>query len=102
GHALVNKKPTILLTGDMAFFYDRNAFWHNYPIPNLRVVVLNNHGGTIFNMIDGPASLPESDEYFVTQQSLSAKRLSEEFGFDYLKLDNRRKVQNTLKDFFDF
>src|SRR5690606_8486249 len=59
GHALTSDKPTLLLTGDMAFFYDRNAFWHNYPIPNLRVVVLNNHGGTIFNMIDGPASLPE-------------------------------------------
>lgn len=102
GHALTNNKPSLLLTGDMAFFYDRNAFWHNYPIPNLRVVVLNNHGGTIFNMIDGPASLPESEEYFVTRQSLSAKKLCEEFGFDYLKIDNRRKVQNTLKDFLDF
>jgi 2-succinyl-5-enolpyruvyl-6-hydroxy-3-cyclohexene-1-carboxylate synthase len=102
GHALASKTPTILLTGDMAFFYDRNAFWHNYAIPNLRVVVLNNHGGTIFNMIDGPATLPESEEYFVTRQSLSAKKLCEEFGFDYLKIDNRRKVQNTLKDFLDF
>ncbi|MEJ0056110.1 MAG: hypothetical protein WDN75_10865 [Bacteroidota bacterium] len=37
------------------FFYDRNAFWHNYPLPNLFVVVLNNHGGIIFNLIDGPA-----------------------------------------------
>lgn len=102
GHALASQKPTILLTGDMAFFYDRNAFWHNYTLPNLRVVVLNNHGGTIFNMIDGPATLPESEEYFVTKQSLSAKKLCEEFGFDYLKIDNRRKVRNTLKDFFDF
>jgi 2-succinyl-5-enolpyruvyl-6-hydroxy-3-cyclohexene-1-carboxylate synthase len=102
GHALASKTPTILLTGDMAFFYDRNAFWHNYAIPNLRVVVLNNHGGTIFNMIDGPATLPESGEYFVTRQTLSARKLCEEFGFDYLKIDNRRKVQNTLKDFLDF
>lgn len=102
GHALTSKKPTILLTGDMAFFYDRNAFWHNYAIPNLHIVVLNNHGGTIFNLIDGPASLPESDEFFVTRQNLSAKKLCEEFGFDYLKIDSRRKVQNTLKDFLDF
>ncbi|MBX2966289.1 MAG: 2-succinyl-5-enolpyruvyl-6-hydroxy-3-cyclohexene-1-carboxylic-acid synthase [Cyclobacteriaceae bacterium] len=102
GHALANNKPAILITGDMAFFYDRNAFWNNYPTPNLRVVVLNNHGGTIFNMIDGPSSLPESGEFFVTRQNLSAKKLCEEFGFDYLKIDNRRKVANILKDFLDF
>lgn len=102
GHALASTVPNILITGDMAFFYDRNAFWHNYPIANFRAVVLNNHGGTIFNLIDGPSSLPESDEYFITRQALSAKKLCEEFGFDYLKIDNKRKIKNTLKDFLDF
>lgn len=102
GHALVSTVPNILITGDMAFFYDRNAFWHNYPMANFRAVVLNNHGGTIFNLIDGPSALPESDEYFITRQALSAKKLCEEFGFDYLKIDNKRKIKNTLKDFFEF
>lgn len=83
GHALSSQLPNILLTGDQAFFYDRNAFWHNYPLPNLHVVVLNNHGGIIFNLIDGPGTLPESEEYFVTRQSLRAKPLATEFGFSY-------------------
>jgi len=102
GHALMNELPNILITGDLAFFYDRNSFWHNYPLPNLRVVVLNNHGGIIFNMIDGPDTLSESNEYFVTQQKLNAQKLSEEFDFDYLKLDNKRKIKNTIKNFFEF
>ncbi len=102
GHCLDNSKPNILITGDMAFFYDRNAFWHNYALPNLRVVVLNNHGGIIFNLIDGPSSLPESAEYFVTRQNLTARKLCEEFEFDHLKLDNRRKLNNLLRDFFEF
>lgn len=102
GHALDAVKPNILITGDMAFFYDRNAFWHNYKLPDLRIVVLNNHGGIIFNLIDGPAGLPESGEFFVTHQRLTAKKLCEEFGFDHLKLDNRRKLNNLLKDFFEF
>jgi 2-succinyl-5-enolpyruvyl-6-hydroxy-3-cyclohexene-1-carboxylate synthase len=102
GHSLVSVVPNILITGDMAFFYDRNAFWNNYPVPDFRVVVLNNHGGIIFRMIDGPASLPESNEYFVTHQKLTAKKMCEEFGFDYLKIDNPRKIKNTLKDFFAF
>jgi 2-succinyl-5-enolpyruvyl-6-hydroxy-3-cyclohexene-1-carboxylate synthase len=102
GHCLASEKPNILITGDIAFFYDRNAFWHNYNLPNLRIVLLNNHGGVIFKMIDGPASLPESDEYFVTKQRLNATYICQEFGMDHLRLDNRRKLKNALKDFFDF
>lgn len=101
GHSLDTTKTNVLITGDMAFFYDRNAFWHNYNVPDLRVVVLNNHGGIIFNLIDGPANLPESAEYFVTNQRLTARKLCEEFDFDYLKLDNRRKMKNLLNDFFE-
>src|SRR5690606_34268185 len=43
GTALVSGRMTTLITGDMAFFYDRNAFWHNYPLKKLRIIVLNNH-----------------------------------------------------------
>lgn len=102
GHALASQKPTFLITGDMAFFYDRNAFWHNYPVPNLRIVVLNNQGGAIFSMIDGPGRMPEAETYFVTQQKLTAQHLAHEYGFDYLKLDSLRKMKNLLKDFFEF
>lgn len=102
GHALDSSEPHFLLTGDIAFFYDRNSFWHNYPLPNLRVVLLNNHGGIIFGIIDGPAKLPEADEYFITRQKLNAKKLCEEFGFSWLSLDGRRKLKNLLLDLNDF
>ncbi len=102
GHSLACDTPTILITGDMAFFYDRNAFWHNYKLPNLRIVVLNNHGGAIFGMIDGPNQLPEFDEYFITHQRLSARSVALEYDFDYLKLDSLKKLKNLMKDFFDF
>ncbi len=102
GHALSNEAPNFLITGDMAFFYDRNAFWHNYQLPNLHVLVLNNHGGIIFNMIDGPGNVPELDKLFVTEQSLTAKHLTNEFGFDYLPVDSLKKIKNSLKEFFIF
>jgi 2-succinyl-5-enolpyruvyl-6-hydroxy-3-cyclohexene-1-carboxylate synthase len=102
GHALSSEVPNILITGDMAFFYDRNAFWHNYPIPNLHIAVINNHGGVIFNLIDGPDNLKEKDEYFITNQRLTASHLAGEFDFDYLKLDSLKKIKNLLKDFYEF
>lgn len=102
GHALTSEVPNILITGDMAFFYDRNAFWHNYKLPNLRVLIINNHGGVIFGMIDGPGNLEESNEYFITQQKLKARNLAEEYNFVYTQLDNIRKLKNAIKDFFEF
>jgi 2-succinyl-5-enolpyruvyl-6-hydroxy-3-cyclohexene-1-carboxylate synthase len=101
GHALTSHELNVLITGDQAFFYDRNAFWHNYAVPNLRVALLNNHGGIIFKMIDGPGETPEAAEYFVTDQRLTAKHLCDEFGIEYLKLDNKRKLKNLIRDFFE-
>jgi 2-succinyl-5-enolpyruvyl-6-hydroxy-3-cyclohexene-1-carboxylate synthase len=98
GHSLASGKPTYLVTGDVAFFYDRNAFWHNYSLRNLNILLLNNHGGLIFNVIDGPASMPEAAEYFITQQRLNGKKLCEEFGFHYLAAD-KNTMSNAVKSF---
>lgn len=86
GASLMSSQLTVLITGDLAFFYDRNAFWHNYKLPNLRIVLLNNHAGGIFRMIDGPASQPELEEYFETRQSLEAENTARDFGMQYQRL----------------
>lgn len=102
GHALTSEVPNVLITGDMAFFYDGNAFWHNHTLRNLHILVLNNHGGAIFGMIDGPADLPDAKEFFITRQTRSARSLAGEFGFEYTRIDNPKKIKNALKDFFEF
>lgn len=106
GSALTSEKLTVLITGDLAFFYDRNAFWHNYATPNLRVVILNNHGGGIFRMIEGPGRQPELDEYFETRQLLEAENTARDFNMEYHRVDlvhNRdlAKLKLTLDSFFN-
>lgn len=101
GHALSGAAMNVLITGDIAFFYDRNAFWHNYELPNLRVVVLNNHGGAIFKVVEGAKDVPESDEFFVTSQRLNARKLCEEFGFEYISAGGGEDIDGTLKAFFE-
>jgi 2-succinyl-5-enolpyruvyl-6-hydroxy-3-cyclohexene-1-carboxylate synthase len=100
GHSLATDTLNTLITGDVAFLYDRNAFWNNYKTPNLRIIVLNNHGGVIFGMIDGPGTTPEADEYFITRQPLSAKHLSEEFGINYTSIKSLVGVDKVLEEFF--
>lgn len=100
GHVLCGGETNLLLTGDMAFFYDRNAFWHNYALPDFRIIVVNNGGGAIFGMIDGPADRPEADEYFITRQKLTAQALAGEYGFEYIQLTTSENPEEKLQSFF--
>ena len=93
-------RPVVLLTGDVAFFYDRNAFWHNYPLPNLRVVLFNNHGGGIFRMIDGPRQQPELEEFFETRQALTAENTAKDFDLRYFPVSSFTELEAALPVFF--
>jgi len=100
GHAISQKNKThFLITGDVAFFYDRNAFWHKYPYPNLKIILLNNQGGSIFRMIKGPKEQQELEEFFETEQRLDAKSLCSEFGITHFSGYNSESF-DTIKDKF--
>ena len=94
------QRPVVLMTGDVAFFYDRNAFWHNYPLPNLRVVLFNNHGGGIFRIIDGPRQQPELDEFFETRQLLTAENTARDFNLRYFPVSSYAELEAALPVFF--
>jgi 2-succinyl-5-enolpyruvyl-6-hydroxy-3-cyclohexene-1-carboxylate synthase len=101
GCAFTTKSPVTLITGDMAFFYDRNGFWHNYAMPNLRIVILNNHAGGIFRLIDGPAKQPELEEFFETNQALTAANLAKDFGFEYITAHDDESLEIGLNEFYN-
>jgi 2-succinyl-5-enolpyruvyl-6-hydroxy-3-cyclohexene-1-carboxylate synthase len=100
GCAWTTKETVTLITGDLAFFYDRNAFWHNYQMNNLRVILLNNHAGGIFRLINGPSAQPELEEFFETNQRLSAGYLAKDFGFEYHLATDERSLEMGLKNFY--
>lgn len=100
GSAISTQVTTLLITGDMAFFYDRNAFWNRYVPDNLRIVMLNNHGGGIFDIIRGPDKVREKDEFFITEQPLTARSLASEHGLDYFFCRSFAEVSTALDDFW--
>ncbi len=99
GCALISPDLSLLITGDMAFFYDRNALWNNYLPENLRIMVLNNHAGGIFRLIKGPGDQPELEEYFETRQPLKAEATAREFGLEYFHCTNEEELRTALKSF---
>ena len=48
----VPQKQHLLITGDVSFFYDRHAFG-TITGSNIKIILINNGGGGIFNIIDG-------------------------------------------------
>lgn len=101
GAAMISDRLTYLLTGDLAFFYDRNAFWHNYLPKNLRIIVFNNHAGGIFSLIDGPSRQPELAAYFETEQRLSCASTASEFGFEYTHCADFASLEEAFKTFHE-
>lgn len=100
GHAINEHAPQVLITGDMAFFYDRNALWHEHVPDNLKIIILNNHGGGIFRLIDGPKVLPELENYFETRQNLSAANTAKDFGFAYFPATSNEELSGLLDEFY--
>ncbi len=103
GAALSTTTITTLLVGDLAFFYDRNGLWHSHLPANLRIVLLNNHGGGIFDILDGPDRLPAElrKTFFLTPQPLSARRTAEDHGLDYYRATEIESLLASLPAFFD-
>ncbi|ACT92304.1 2-succinyl-5-enolpyruvyl-6-hydroxy-3-cyclohexene-1-carboxylic-acid synthase [Dyadobacter fermentans] len=102
GAAKVNGQPTLLIVGDVAFLYDRNGLLIDRLPQNLKIVVLNNAGGNIFRMIDGPGNLPELETYFETRHSFSARRTCEDSGIAYFHVSNLDTAEQTVNEFLAF
>lgn len=100
GACLATNKLTTLITGDLSFFYDRNGLWNN-DLPNkLRIVVINNHGGGIFRILDGSSKLDELDKYFETHNKLNVQNTANDFNMIYTKIDNYGLLEKELENFF--
>ena len=99
GQALSTDKLVFLLIGDVAFFYDRNGLWNQYVPDNLRVILLNNHGGGIFRIIEGPNKQQELEEYFETVQDLNAKNTALDANIEYFQIKSNDEFSDNIDSF---
>ena len=85
GYALV--KPEIqvyIVTGDLSFFYDRNALWTS-PLPNnLHILLLNDGGGGIFNTLPLPNEPEISRKAIMGTHKIKARHTAMQHDLLYL------------------
>lgn len=100
GFAMKDAKQTLLVTGDLSFFYDINGLWNNYIPPYTRIIVVNNGGGDIFKIIPGPSSTNALDEFILTKHHKNTENMAKHFGFAYTKVEDEDTLSRVLDNFF--
>ncbi len=101
GFAIADKNPTLLVTGELGFFYDINGLWNQYIPPYTRIIVFNNGGGDIFKFIPGPSKAENAlDEFIATKHTKNIELLAKHFGFSYVKVDDDATLDRVLENFF--
>lgn len=99
GAALASGKPTIMITGDVSFFYDSNALWNNYIPKNFKIILINNGGGGIFRILPGHQETPVFNTFFETTHTLTATHLAKMYGFEYFTSENEVDLQSGMQSF---
>ena len=99
GFSVVSKELVFCVIGDLSFFYDQNALWNRNLRGNLRILLLNNGKGGIFNMLPGLEQSPARDQFVAAEHHTSAEGICRQNDITYLKADNSEAMQqgiNTL------
>ncbi|GGD26788.1 2-succinyl-5-enolpyruvyl-6-hydroxy-3-cyclohexene-1-carboxylic-acid synthase [Flavobacterium orientale] len=100
GAAVASQKPTVLITGDVSFFYDSNALWNNYMPKNFKIIVINNGGGGIFRILPGHEENDTFHTYFETSHCLTAENLAKMYCMKYTKASSIESLKQELTPFF--
>jgi 2-succinyl-5-enolpyruvyl-6-hydroxy-3-cyclohexene-1-carboxylate synthase len=94
-------KLNVLVSGDLSFMYDANAFWNTIQLDNFKVIVINNNGGGIFGIIPGPESTGIQKSHFEVGNNSSIEKLCAAHNLDYLSASNEAELENELYKFYN-
>ena len=97
----VHLPPSLVfcVIGDLSFFYDQNALWNQNLRGNLRILLLNNGRGGIFNMLPGLEQSPARDSLVAASHHTSAEGICQQNDVVYLRagnMDEMRQGVDTL------
>lgn len=92
-----HQQSSILLTGDLALLHDTNGFLiRNQFIGHLTIVLINNNGGGIFEMLPISQFDPPFEEYFTTPQNINFAQLSATYNIHYEQIKSWKQLQQKL------
>ncbi len=100
GAAFATGKATTLITGDVAFCYDSNAFWNDHLSPELKVIIIDNGGGNIFRYIDGPDRDPDLTPWFESPHRRDIPAMVKSFGLPCYSASDGASLKSALEELY--
>jgi len=82
--------------GDLSFFYDQNALWNRHVDGRLRILLLNNGHGAIFDQLPGLEASPVHDSFVAGRHRTSAEGICHQLDVVYLKADDMPQLQHGI------
>lgn len=94
-------KPSVLVTGDLAFHYDSNSlqFLKACNIP-LFIILVNNGGGSIFEYLPVNDGSDEFQQYFKTETGVDFGKVASAYGIKHYAISAVVQLEEALKRFF--
>ena len=96
GFSCVTDENVFCVIGDLSFFYDQNALWNRNLRGNLRILLLNNGRGGIFNLLKGLEESPARDQFVAAEHHTSAEGICQQNNITYLKAENLDEMQQSI------
>ena len=96
GFSCVTDDPVFCVIGDLSFFYDQNALWNQNLRGNLRILLLNNGKGGIFNMLPGLEQSPARDLFVAAAHHTSAEGICRQNNIVYQRAGNMDELQQGI------
>lgn len=93
GFSLGTPDMVVCVIGDLSFFYDQNALWNSQLHGNLRIILLNNHGGGIFSTLPGLEASAAAHDMVSATHNADARGICTQNDIGYLKANNIDEMQ---------
>jgi 2-succinyl-5-enolpyruvyl-6-hydroxy-3-cyclohexene-1-carboxylate synthase len=91
------QQSAVMLTGDLALLHDTNGFLiRNKFIGSLTIILINNNGGGIFEMLPIAKFEPPFEEFFATPQNIDFAQLCATYGVQHELITSWQQLQQKL------
>ena len=96
GFSCVAAQRVFCVIGDLSFFYDQNALWNQNLNGKLRILLLNNGKGGIFNLLPGLEQSPARDQLVAASHHTTAEGICRQNNVTYLHASDMKEMQQGI------
>lgn len=99
GQAVSTENLAFLVVGDLSFFYDMNAAGIRHVGKNVRIILVNNTGGSEFHFFMGKNKIPTINEHICAEHHKTAEGWIKSLGYDYHSASSKEELDSIIPEF---